>query len=228
MRLGSSSVGDEQNLRVRDWQLLKALSNKPMKRRPVNSWSTITQPGPRGLSGEGRPPRRPGSATIDHHLRPSPLIGKPLDTRDRLWRRWVSGDEGRQLAGGDAMLLTMTVAAPVTGSAAMVGGGAISCLELGQLRVDAGIDPRAADFAKPTSGCGAQALGPRTGQRSRTLDRHPRHLGADCAELSIRLGVDGRCGPSAAVPMSNMPLQMTRAVQLSVDGQPAGAARLTR
>ena len=37
-------------------------------RRPVNSRSTINEPGPRGSSNEAWPPRGPGSATIDHHL----------------------------------------------------------------------------------------------------------------------------------------------------------------
>ena len=37
-------------------------------RGPVNSRSTVNEPGPRGSSDERRPPRGPGSATIDHHL----------------------------------------------------------------------------------------------------------------------------------------------------------------
>ena len=37
-------------------------------RRPVNSRSTVNEPGPRGSSNEAWPPRGPGSATIDLHL----------------------------------------------------------------------------------------------------------------------------------------------------------------
>jgi hypothetical protein len=54
-------------------------------RRPVNSRSKFNEPGPRGLSNEAWPPRGPGSGTIDHHLRPSPLNGKAFDKRDRAW-----------------------------------------------------------------------------------------------------------------------------------------------
>jgi len=126
------------------------------------------------------------------------------------------------------MLLTMTVAAPATSSAATIGA----------------MQSVAADLANPAStpaltlgrltsrtrspGCGAQVLGPRTGQRSRALDKHLLCLGRKRAEVKIHLDVDGWCRPSAAVSMSNMPLQMTRAVQLSVEVQRAGAARLTR
>jgi hypothetical protein len=50
-------------------------------RRPVNSRSTFNEPGPRGSLDEERPPRGPGSGTIDHYERPSPLNGKPFGGR---------------------------------------------------------------------------------------------------------------------------------------------------
>jgi hypothetical protein len=50
-----------------------------MKRtKAVSSRSMSDEPGPRGSSDERRPPRGPGSATIDLPVRPSPLIGKAL------------------------------------------------------------------------------------------------------------------------------------------------------
>ena len=56
-----------------------ALSNMPVKRtKAVSSRSRFAWPGPRGPSDEGRPPRGPGSATIDQPGRPSPLTGKAL------------------------------------------------------------------------------------------------------------------------------------------------------
>jgi hypothetical protein len=41
----------------------------------------FNEPWPRGSTDERRPPRGPGSGTIDHRERPSPLNGKPFDGR---------------------------------------------------------------------------------------------------------------------------------------------------
>jgi len=58
----------------------RQLSNKPLQRmKAASSRSAVSEPGPRGSSNEGWPPRGPGSATIDEPLRPSPLNGKAFD-----------------------------------------------------------------------------------------------------------------------------------------------------
>ncbi len=55
---------------------------KPLQlSKAVSSRSTVKEPGPRGSQDDRRPPRGPGSGTIDHHLRPSPLTGRPFDGR---------------------------------------------------------------------------------------------------------------------------------------------------
>ena len=81
------------------------LSNKPMKRTKADSSRSVSdEPGPRGSPDEQRPPRGPGSATIDQPGRPSPLIGRSFDNRGRCLERRSSGGEDHRLSVAIAVL----------------------------------------------------------------------------------------------------------------------------
>jgi len=83
-------------------------------RRPVNSRSTINEPGPRGSSNEAWPPRGPGSATIDHHLQAFAAERQGVRRSD---------DAGARFLGGSSSTCKMvtTIGALATGSARQPG-----------------------------------------------------------------------------------------------------------
>ena len=76
-------------------------------RGPVNSRSTVNEPGPRGSTDERRAPRGPGSATIDHHL--TALAAERQGVRRATTNGWGSepervGRRGARLAIGKVHL----------------------------------------------------------------------------------------------------------------------------
>jgi hypothetical protein len=204
------------------------MSNMPLQQpKAVSSRSTVNEPGPRGPPDERRPPRGPGSATIDLHLRPSLLNGKALDTRDRLaramefWRRRKSALDLRcdvvvddlgycsgWLAHGDH-------------------GGACGCHEHVRLGFGAGIFSRVVDLANTLSGNAATGARTKSAQRSRPLDkRHPglpKIAAPHGSSLPSKAGVGQARGPDVQHAVA-----AAEGRQLSVDGQRAGAARLFR
>jgi hypothetical protein len=105
-------------------------------------------------------------------------------------------------------------------------GGACSCLGRDLLGFGAGIISRAADLANAPGADATVSCSFSEWCNDRRLhDKHhrgPPRISTNEDQPRFRRTAKARC----AVPMSNMPLQRTKACQLSVDGQRAGAARL--
>jgi hypothetical protein len=105
-------------------------------------------------------------------------------------------------------------------------GGARSCPERDRFGFGADILSRVADLSNPvgesaTARCSSPEWCNHRGSSTNTIEVQ-RNFGWGIGQRRQRSPAWARC----AVPMSNMPLQRTKACQLSVDDCPAGAARL--
>ena len=158
--------------------------------------------------------------------RPSPLNGKALDTRDRLWRAKEFWRRREPTLGRRCDVAVNDHRSDGVWFRGDGRGGACSCLGRDLLGFGAGISTRVADLANSIGeGATVSCSSAEWCNDRRLHDKHhrgPPKISANEDQPRFRRAAKARC----AVPMSNMPLQRTKACQLSVDGQRAGAARL--